>query len=158
MVNCASAAATSAGPVATAIRATIAGARPPGSPVSFGSRRASATSPAAEATTPAESSEPIVKAQAKALKCSCAVDATGFVNVSVREGTQRVTLNINIGGRVFTASINAKSLRKAVATIKELGPDNVIATVQGVLVGDVIEGAGLAAMPKGPKPAATGEA
>jgi hypothetical protein len=50
--------------------------------------------------------------------------------------------------RRVTADLNAKSVRKAVATISEHGPDGVAVIIQGKLVGDAITEAGIVAQPK----------
>jgi ribosomal protein S3 len=47
-----------------------------------------------------------------------------------------------------SADINAKSVRKAAATIGEHGPDGVAVIIQGKLVGDTIAEAGIVAQPK----------
>jgi hypothetical protein len=49
-----------------------------------------------------------------------------------------------------SAELNAKSVRRALATIAEHGPDAVSVIVQGKLVGDAIAEAGIMAQPKGP--------
>ena len=53
----------------------------------------------------------------------------------------------------LSAELNAKSVRRALATIGEHGPDGVSVIVQGKLVGDTITEAGIFAQPKA-KPAA----
>jgi hypothetical protein len=61
-------------------------------------------------------------------------------------------LKVQLPDRVITADISTKSLRKARATIAELGAENVAIVLQGVLVGaSVIGEAGLAVQPKAPK-------
>ena len=61
---------------------------------------------------------------------------------------------LDIGGRKILGRFNAKSVRRAVATINEHGPGNVATIVQGRLApGDRLEDAGLAAQPKIPKAA-----
>jgi hypothetical protein len=50
------------------------------------------------------------------------------------------------------AKLNPKSYRKALATIAELGAENVAVIVQGQMTQPgVIEGAGIVAQPKKPK-------
>jgi hypothetical protein len=46
------------------------------------------------------------------------------------------------------ADLNAKSVRKAIGTIREHGAEGVTAIVQGKLVGSTIAEAGLAVQPK----------
>jgi hypothetical protein len=85
---------------------------------------------------------------ARALKCTLVLDPAVLVGVSVPDGVSRVTLKIDVPDRKLTASIAAKSLRRAIATIADAGPENVALILQGKLVGSAIEEAGLSAMPK----------
>jgi hypothetical protein len=59
--------------------------------------------------------------------------------------------------RRVTADLNAKSVRRALATISEHGGDGVTVIIQGRLVGDTITDAGLMAQPK-VRPQAAAEA
>ena len=55
----------------------------------------------------------------------------------------------------MTASVNAKSVRKAAATVAEHGPDMVAVILQGTLMLDnTLAEAGLVAQVKTPKPPA----
>ena len=68
--------------------------------------------------------------------------------------TSRITLRVQVDGRVVSAEIAGKSLRKAKAAIAEHGAANVATIVQGKLVaGDVVVEAGLVAQLKAPKAA-----
>ena len=64
-----------------------------------------------------------------------------------------VVLALEVGdGMKATAKLNPKSYRKALATIAELGAENVAVIVQGQMTRPgVIEGAGIVAQPRKPK-------
>jgi predicted O-methyltransferase YrrM len=54
-------------------------------------------------------------------------------------------VRVQVAGRAITADLNAKSVRKAIATIRESGADNVACILQGKLeANDVLAEAGLA--------------
>ena len=55
---------------------------------------------------------------------------------------------------MLTADLNAKSLRRCIATIGEAGPDDVAVILQGKLEGNAVVEAGIVAQPKAPKAAA----
>jgi hypothetical protein len=110
--------------------------------------------------TVADLKQPVARAQpgnsgatltARALKCTAVLDPAALIMVSVPDGVSRVTLKVSIDKRTVTASIAAKSLRRAIATIQETGAENVALILQGKLVGETIEEAGLSAMPKAPR-------
>jgi hypothetical protein len=62
---------------------------------------------------------------------------------------RRVSLcRVQIDNRTLTASVAARSVRRAIVAIGDAGPESVAVVLSGRLVGDVIEDAGLAAMPK----------
>lgn len=87
------------------------------------------------------------------LKVTTVLNATEVLAVPAPDGTPRVNLRIRLPDRVVTADIATKSLRKAQATVRTLGADNVVLLLQGHLAaGDVIAEAGLSAQPKTPKP------
>ena len=91
---------------------------------------------------------------AKALKVTMVMDPNQVVNIPTPEGKPRCMIRVSVAGRVVTADLNAKSVRKAIATIREAGPDNVACILQGKLLADnSIAEAGLAAQLKTPKPA-----
>jgi hypothetical protein len=61
---------------------------------------------------------------------------------------------LDVAGRTVTASVNAKAVRKAAATIAEHGPDMVAVILQGSLMLDnTLADSGLVAQVKQPKPA-----
>jgi hypothetical protein len=65
--------------------------------------------------------------------------------------TARTMLRIQVAGRIVTADVAAKAVRKAKATIAQHGPSEVAVIVQGKLVGDSVLEAGLVAQVKVPK-------
>jgi hypothetical protein len=87
------------------------------------------------------------------LKVVAVLDPAELLTVSVRDGQPRVVLTLRLPDGVVTADLAAKSLRRAIATVREHGPDSVAAIVQGRLVGSEITEAGLAVQPKVAKPA-----
>ena len=84
----------------------------------------------------------IINVTARALKCTLVLDPTALAGATVPDGVPRITLRVAVEKRTVTASIAAKSLRRAIATIAETGPD-VALILQGKLVGETIEEAGL---------------
>ena len=87
---------------------------------------------------------------ARALKCTVALDPAEIESLALVEGRSRVELNIRTAdGRIVSADIAAKAVRKAQAVIAEHGTDGVAALLQGKLgKGDVLLEAGLVAQPK----------
>ena len=93
---------------------------------------------------------------ARSLKATLVLEPAQLAELVVRDGVPRVQLRIEVDGRTVTTDIAAKSARKALATIREQGPDGVMAILQGKLgTGDVLLEAGLVVQPKAPKAAAT---
>ena len=68
-------------------------------------------------------------------------------------GQARCQLAITCEGKVYTADIATKALRKAKSTIAANGAEHVFAMVQGKLKGNEITECGLVAQVKTPKPA-----
>ena len=92
---------------------------------------------------------------ARALKCTIVLDPTEVAQIIAPDGKPRTVIAIRLPDRRVSADLNAKSVRKAVATISEHGPDGVAVTIQGKLVGDAITEAGIITQPKvRPQPAA----
>jgi hypothetical protein len=85
---------------------------------------------------------------ARAIKCTVVLDPTEVVQIVVPDGKPRTVIAIRLPDRRVSVDLNAKSVRKAVATISEHGPDGVAVIIQGKLVGDLITEAGIAAQPK----------
>jgi hypothetical protein len=73
------------------------------------------------------------------------------------DGKPRVVIDIQLPDRRVTVDLNAKSVRKVLATIGEHGPDGVAVILQGKLVGDSTTEAGIVAQPK-VRPQAAAEA
>jgi hypothetical protein len=92
-----------------------------------------------------------LKLTAPAVKCSLVLAPAALISVHVPDGVPSVAVTVQVERRILTASIAAKSVRRAIVAIGESGPDNIALLLQGKLVGDVIEDAGLSAMPKAPK-------
>ena len=92
----------------------------------------------------------MLKLNAKSLKVTCLLDPAE-VAALIAPATARVTLQVKVDGRGYTADVAAKSLRKAQATIAE---GDCVVLIQGKLVGDAIIEAGLVAQPKVAKSAA----
>ena len=60
-------------------------------------------------------------------------------------------LTIRLPNGTVTADLAAKSVRRAIAMVREHGPEAVAAIVQGRLSGSQIAEAGLSVQPKGQK-------
>jgi hypothetical protein len=85
---------------------------------------------------------------ARALKCTVVLDSVEVTQLVAPDGQPRVVVEIQLPDRRVTADVAAKSVRRALATIAEHGPDVVAVIIQGKLVGDTIADAGLMAQPK----------
>jgi hypothetical protein len=70
----------------------------------------------------------------------------------------RCLLAIACDGKVYTADIATKALRKAKSTISANGAENVFVMVQGKLKNNEITECGLVAQVKTPKPSVTASA
>ncbi len=88
---------------------------------------------------------------AKALKVTTVLDPAVLAGLAVPNGSARTEFVLDVGGRKVTGAFNSKSLRRAAAAIAEHGPEGVTIMVQGRLVGDALEDAGIVAQPKTPK-------
>ena len=91
---------------------------------------------------------------AKSLKVMAVLNAAEITKVPVPNGAPRVVLGIMAEGRMVSADIASKSLRRAQLAITEHGVEGVAVLMQGRLVGETIADAGLSAMPRTPKPEA----
>ena len=87
------------------------------------------------------------------LKVVAVIDPAELLDVPVPDGKPRVELTIRLPQGSVTADLSAKSVRRAIAMVREHGPEAVAAIVQGRLSGSQIAEAGLSVQPKGPKPA-----
>jgi hypothetical protein len=94
---------------------------------------------------------------ARAMKVTIVLDPAEVAQLVAPDGKPRVVIDIRLPDRRVSVDLNAKSVRKAVATIGEHGPDGIAVIIQGKLLGDTITEAGLVAQPK-VKPAAAAEA
>ena len=91
----------------------------------------------------------------RAIKISIVLDSSEVAALAPPDGQPRATLRVNVGGRVVSADIAAKSLRKAIALIRETGADGCVALLQGKLdQTDAIIEAGIIAQVKQAKAAA----
>lgn len=92
---------------------------------------------------------------AKSIKITIVLDPAEVASIPTPEGKPRCLVRISVAGRVVSADLNAKSLRKVIATIRENGPENVAVILQGKLgANDEILEAGLSAQPRTVKPSA----
>lgn len=87
----------------------------------------------------------------RALKVAIALDPVEMAKVSLSDNQARVDLRVAAGNRLIRADVAAKAVRKAIAVIQEHGPDNVALILQGKLVADKVEEAGVVAQQKTPK-------
>jgi hypothetical protein len=91
---------------------------------------------------------------AKTIKTTLVLDPNEVASIPTPEGKPRCIVRITVAGRTLTADLNAKSVRKAIATIREAGSENVACILQGkLMVDNSIAEAGLSAQPKVAKPA-----
>jgi hypothetical protein len=91
---------------------------------------------------------------ARALKITVPLDAMEVRGLPDPGGQARCQLAITCDGKIYTADIATKALRKAKSTIAANGAENTFAMVQGKLKGNEIAEAGLVAQVKTPKPSA----
>jgi hypothetical protein len=86
------------------------------------------------------------------LKVVAILNAAELLDVPVPDGNPRLVLTIRLPDGSVTADLAAKSVRRAIAMVREHGPEAMAAIVQGRLSGNQIAEAGLSVQPKGPKP------
>jgi hypothetical protein len=91
---------------------------------------------------------------ARALKITVPLDAMEVRTLPDPGGQARCQLAITCEGKIYTADIATKALRKAKSTIAANGVENVFAMIQGKLRGNEIIDCGLVAQVKTPKPSA----
>jgi hypothetical protein len=87
------------------------------------------------------------------LKVIAILEAAELLNVVIPDGQPRLVLTIRLPDGMVTADLNAQSVRRAIATVREQGVEAVAAILQGRLSGNVITEAGLSVQPKGPRKA-----
>ena len=90
--------------------------------------------------------QPILNA--RAMKVTVVLDPAEMAQLAAPDGKPRVVIDIRLPDRRLSVDLNAKSVRRALATIAEHGPDGVSVIVQGKLVADTITEAGIMAQPK----------
>lgn len=91
----------------------------------------------------------------RAIKVTIVLDANEVASIPTPAGQPRCLVRISVAGRTVSADLNAKSLRKVIATIRENGPENTAVILQGKLgAKDEIAEAGLSAQPRTAKPSA----
>ena len=90
---------------------------------------------------------------ARALKITVPLDVAEVAALPDPGGQARSQLAITCDGKIYSADIATKSLRKAKATIATSGAENVFVMVQGKLRNNEIIECGLVAQVKTPKPA-----
>jgi hypothetical protein len=95
---------------------------------------------------------PVLKG--RALKIIVPSEPTEIASLVTPEGQSRTELQIKVGGRSVFANIATKSLRKAIATIRETGTGGCVVLLQGKLgPNDVVQECGLMAQVKAVKAA-----
>ena len=90
---------------------------------------------------------------ARKLKVTAMLDTAPFVALRIvpDNAPSRTEITITVGGRTVSADLATKSVRKAVKTLIEHGPDSVVLILQGALSSDNrIEEAGITAQVKVP--------
>jgi hypothetical protein len=98
--------------------------------------------------------EPTPTLQARALKVTCVLDAAEIASVRVGYDQPRVSIRVQVGGRMISADMAGKTVRKAQRTITELAGEGVFCMLQGRLLDDdKVAEAGLIVQSKAPKPA-----
>ena len=74
---------------------------------------------------------------AKSLKATLVLAPAEVLSLSAPDGKPRCIVRVNVAGdRTITADLNAKSVRKTIATIRDAGPENVACILQGKLNAD----------------------
>ena len=90
---------------------------------------------------------------AKSIKATVVLDAAALLDVTVPNGSGPVPFVITVGDQSVKGQFNAKTLRRAVTAVREAGAENVAVVVNGRLLGNRLEEAGIVAQPRS-KPAA----
>ena len=73
---------------------------------------------------------------AKSLKATLVLAPAEVLSLSAPDGKPRCIVRVNVDGRIVIADLNAKSLRKAIATIRANGPEACAVVLQGKLQPD----------------------
>lgn len=86
-----------------------------------------------------------IRTSARKLKCTLLLDPAPIAALKIADLVgARTVLSVEVAGRHLTADLNTKSLRKACVALAEHG-DATTLLLQGTLVGDRLDEAGLAA-------------
>jgi hypothetical protein len=111
-------------------------------------RPAAAPPPGPTHVVPPKPGAPL-RLSSRSLKVTFVVDGAALVDHVVPDGCSRVKILVNIENRKVTGELNPKSLRKAIATVREHGAERVAVVLQGALgPGDVLQEAGISAQVK----------
>jgi hypothetical protein len=70
---------------------------------------------------------------AKSIKATLVLSANEILGLSTPDGKPRCVVRINVAGRTIVADLNAKSVRRAIATIRENDPEACAVVLQGKL-------------------------
>ena len=84
----------------------------------------------------------------RALKCTVVLDPAEVAQIVAPDGKPRVVIDIRLPDRRVTVDLNAKSVRRALATVSEHGASGVATVIQGKLVGDTVAEARIFAQQK----------
>jgi hypothetical protein len=88
----------------------------------------------------------------RAVKVTLVVDPAQLAGVTLAEGAGPEPFVVEAGGRRVSGTLNPKTLRKVMATVREHGPAQVAVIIQGRLeLGDIVAEAGIQAQIKTPK-------
>jgi hypothetical protein len=106
--------------------------------------------------------DPSVTLAAKQIKISLVIDSRQLIDLVVPPGAGNVFFEVKAGeGNAaikIIGRLNPKTVRRAVGTIGELGPDRVACLLQGQLLRNGrVEAAGLAVQPKAKPAGASGD-
>jgi hypothetical protein len=92
-----------------------------------------------------------VATNARKLKITAVLENAPFVQMGVPpdNAPPRTTVTVSVGARTLVADLATNSVRKAIKTLMEHGPGNVVLVLQGALgAGDVVDEAGIVAQVK----------
>jgi hypothetical protein len=101
---------------------------------------------------PASLRKGVLALSARSLKTTVVVPAAQLARFVVAPGTPHVGFTVDVNGRTVAGQFNAKTLRRVVTAIAEHGPESVAVIVQGNLVGERLDAAGITAQPRNKAP------
>jgi len=90
----------------------------------------------------------------RSIKIVVPLDPAEIVTVATPNGVPRLKLRADVAEHKLVVDVAAKSIRRAIGVIREHGADGVTCIIQGRLVGERIDDAGLSAQPKAQEPKA----